>query len=140
MAEAVMKRMLRRHGRRFRVESAATHDYLVGMPPDPTAVTVARQRGYDLTAIRARRICREDFDRFDLIVAMDFSNYKSLRAASRAHRAKVRLLMDFPREAPCAEVPDPFNCDRSRYFLALDLIEMGCKALVQRLNPSRKAA
>src|SRR5688572_3103604 len=106
------------------------------MPPDPTAVTVARQRGYDLTGIRARRICAEDFHRFDLIVGMDFSHLKALRAVSPATRGKVRLLMDFATGQPDVEVPDPYNDDRLRYILCLELIEIGCKALAQRLSGS----
>jgi protein-tyrosine phosphatase len=60
------------------VDSAGTHAYHVGDPPDNRSMQHARRRGYDLSALRARRVADADFERFDLILAMDWDNYALL--------------------------------------------------------------
>src|SRR5262245_7631753 len=97
-AEAVFKHCVREAGLAGRIasDSAGTHDYHVGEPPDPRTQAAAKQRGYDLGELRARRLRREDFERFDYVLAMDEANLRLLeRLCPREHAHKLKLLRDF---------------------------------------------
>ena len=94
------------------VDSAATHDYEVGDPPDPRAIAAAKRRGIDISGQRARQVTRADFAEFDLIVALDRGHRDILRRmAPKGSKARIRLLMEFaPGESPKRQldVPDPY--------------------------------
>ncbi|MEY2920969.1 MAG: hypothetical protein RL261_2274, partial [Pseudomonadota bacterium] len=76
-AEGVFREHVRRHapGLAIEIESAGTHAYHVGEPPDPRTVKAAAGRGIDLADLRARQVQDEDFERLDLILAMDRLNH-----------------------------------------------------------------
>ena len=90
---------------RIKVDSAGTHDYHVGDPPDPRAQEAAARRGYDLSRLRGRQVVRRDFVEFDYVLAMDRANLKALAPLCPAeHAPKLRLFMEFARgstEAAC---------------------------------------
>ena len=79
------------HAHRLHIESAGTHAYHIGEPPDRRAVAAAERRGISLQNIHARPVSDEDFERFDHIIAMDEDNAAHLREQSPEHRSKVRL-------------------------------------------------
>lgn len=107
------------------VESAGTHDYHVGSPPDLRAQHHARQRGYDLSALRARQVRRRDFAEFDLIVAMDRGHLEILEDnCPEAHRGKLRMLI------PGRDVPDPYYGGPEGFDRVLDMVEAACLALL----------
>jgi protein-tyrosine phosphatase len=133
-AAAVARKLLARKGREshFEIESAGTHDYHVGRPPFPTAVEVSKQRGYDLTHHIARRIVPNDFDHFDMILAMDKSNLASLRAiAPTRSKPKIELLLEYSDRYHGKEVPDPYGGEVQDFERALAMIEDGCQGLAQ---------
>ncbi len=138
-AEAVFRAKLESAGHkdRFLIDSAGTHDYHPGSPPDPRAQAHARRRGYELGHLRARAVTLADFQRFDHIVAMDQRNLAALRQMmSRAvpYQAKLSLLLDHaPRELGATEVPDPYDSGPEAFEHALDLIEAGCAGLLNKL-------
>jgi protein-tyrosine phosphatase len=138
-AAGVMRRNLARQGAgvRIEIESAGTHDYHVGKPPFPTAVEVARQRGYDLTQHIARRISSGDFDHYDMILAMDRGNIASLRqvAPTRA-KDKIELLLEYGDEYHGEDVPDPYGGEVRDFEVALRMIEDGCSGLLKLLPRS----
>ena len=81
---------------RIRIDSAGTHDYHVGHAPDPRSRAAAAARGYELGALRARKVTVQDFVKFDYILAMDNGNLAELRRmAPREYRSKPRLIMEF---------------------------------------------
>lgn len=130
-AEGVLKEMAFRNGLLLRVESAGTHDYHVGEPPDERAQQHARRRGYDLSAQRARRIAASDFGEFDLIVAMDRGHLAILgRACPGEHRHKLRLLI------ADGDVPDPYYGGPEGFEHVLDLVEAACGELLAGLATS----
>lgn len=93
---------------RVLVDSAGTHDYHIGDPPDPRSCATAKAYGVDLTHLRARQIVREDFERFDLILAMDVGHLALLRRRSPPHhRDKVKLYLDYAPHFGRI-VPDPY--------------------------------
>ena len=108
MAEGVFSHVATEagHGERFVVESAGTGDWHIGNPPDPRAVAAAGRRGIDLSSQRARQVREEDFETFDLVIAMDGSNHANLtRLAPDAQAHKVQLFLDHLPESGGREVP-----------------------------------
>ena len=100
-AESVLRSHAERAGFRDRllIESAGIGDWHVGQPPDERAILHARRRGYDLSCLRARQVSREDFVRFDWILAMDLRNLRDLRALSPAdYSGHLGLFLDLVPE------------------------------------------
>jgi protein-tyrosine phosphatase len=122
------------------VDSAGTHDYNVGAPPDPRAQAAARMRGYDLSSLRGRQIAENDFRDFDLLLAMDFNNLSLLQSMCPfQYRSKVGLLMSYARKKKVRYVPDPFCRGGADFDLALDYIEDACRGLLDVLCAQRVA-
>lgn len=142
-AEGVFKEFIRKHRLEGSVEvdSAGTHGYHVGEPPDSRTQRAAASRGYDLSNIRARRVAPQDLDYFDLVLAMDRHNIDALMTISRPeHRKKIRLFMDFAKHFDDDEVPDPYYGLGHGFDLVLDMIEDASKGLVDDICHRQKAA
>lgn len=117
------------------VDSAGTHSYHIGHAPDERTQAAAERRGYDLSALRARRVEASDFERFEWIVAMDNANVAELTARSpAAFRHKIVRLMDFARHHDATEVPDPYYGGAQGFETVLDYIEDGLDGLLVRLG------
>jgi len=131
-AEGVMRALLEEAGlsTRIEIDSAATHNYQIGSQPDPRTQSAARKRGYDLSTQRARKVTPEDFDRFDLVLAMDAGHVRLLRQVSPPeHHGKILLFLD-------RDVPDPYYGDAEDFERVLDLAEEGSRIWIARLAPS----
>jgi len=123
------------HGDRFELDSAATGSWHEGNPPDPRAVAAAAARGIDLSDLRARQVCQQDFVKFDLILAMDAANHATLMALAPQHTAeKIQLFLDDTPDNPQREVPDPYYGGEDGFEDLLDLVEEGSRALLARLT------
>ncbi|KWF23848.1 low molecular weight protein-tyrosine-phosphatase [Burkholderia pseudomultivorans] len=136
-AEGVMRHQVEAAGLagRVDVDSAGTGDWHVGEPPDTRAQAAARLRGYDLSALRARQVSAADFERFDLLLAMDEANLAELcRRCPPQHRDKVRLLMEFAPGAAETEVADPYFGGAQGFEQVLDQVERACEGLLQTLR------
>jgi len=141
-ADGVMRRLVREAGleQAVRVDSAGTHDYHVGEAPDARAQEHARRRGYDLSALRARQVAREDFEDFELILAMDRGHLEILRRiAPPEHRHKLRLFMEFAGERQADEVPDPYYGGPGGFERVLDMVEAAARGLLAQLRGGVKA-
>lgn len=128
-AEAVLRHRLAaaRLDGQVEVDSAGTGGWHVGDPPDARSQRHALRRGYDLSALRARRVSEADFQRFDLILAMDEDNLADLeRLRPAGGRAELRLLADRP-------VPDPYAGGAAGFEAVLDLVEAASDALARDL-------
>lgn len=118
---------------RIYIDSAGTGNWNVGKPPDMRTQKVALQRGYDLSALRARQIQLDDFENFDLILAMDKQNYRDLYSlAPTHHRHKVQLFLDYG-ESEIKEVPDPYYGESEGFIEVFDLVENAAKSLLDRV-------
>ena len=116
------------------VDSAGTGPWHVGKPADSRASAAALQRGYDLSALRGRQVTRADFERFDLILAMDHSNFADLKALQPANsRAELDLYLR-RYQLDEDEVPDPYYGGADGFEHVLDLLE---QAGAQLLNEVR---
>ena len=140
-AHGVFARYLRERAPELDVEvdSAGTHDYHVGSPPDPRAIAAAARRGVDLTAQRARVVKVADFQRHDLIVAMDRLNREVLLDLSpAAYRERVRLLMEFAGvsldDGEQLDVPDPYYGGAVGFERVLDLVEQAADGLLAEIR------
>jgi protein-tyrosine phosphatase len=117
------------------IDSAGTHGYYEGSPPDPRAIEHAKKRGYDLTPLRARAVSPTDFERFDYVIAMDALNRRHLKSICPTRlQNKIELLLDYGGEDDEYEVPDPYQGKPEDFELALDLIEAGCEGLHEYLH------
>ncbi len=135
-AEAVFRGKLHQQQleKRIRCDSAGTAGYHAGEAPDRRSMQAALQRGYDMSAQRARQVCEDDFENFDLILAMDHRNLAELRRrASRQHQHKLKLLLEFS-DSPEQEVPDPYYGGRDGFEQVLDLVENACDGLLEYLQ------
>lgn len=136
-AEGVFRHLVRRAGLEDAIttDSAGTHDYHVGEPPDHRSQQAARVRGVDISDLRARRVSAEDFHHFDYVLAMDEGHLRILRRmAPPGGTAEVRLFMDYAPAAPKREVPDPYYGEGSHFDEVLDLVEAGAAALLAHIR------
>ena len=121
------------------IDSAGTHDYHIGEPPDERAIAAARRRGIDLSGLRARLVRTSDFDYYDLILAMDEQNLRELRRRAPAQRhARIRMLMEFVPAAPVRAVPDPYYGGPQGFEQVLDLLEEAAEGLLQEMLSQAK--
>lgn len=135
-AEGVLRHKLRGAGLedRVQVDSAGTGDWHVGKAPDSRTRQAAQRRGYDLSALRARQIEAADFQRFDLILAMDQSNLRNLQSLRPAD-AHADLDLYLRRyELALDEVPDPYYGGEDGFEQVLDLIEQASDALLMEIR------
>lgn len=122
-------------GDRLGVDSAGTHGFHVGKPPDPRAASAARRRGIDLSSLRARRVTVDDFRRFDLVLAMDRDNLADLGAlCPPGAESCLRLFLEFAPGVARREVPDPYCGGPEAFERMLDLIEVGARGLLDHLR------
>jgi protein-tyrosine phosphatase len=132
-AQGLFRSLLEREafGERVEVDSAGTHGYHIGAPPDARAQRTALQRGIDLSDLRARQAAVEDFLRFDYVLAMDRENLRYLSAlCPRGQERKLHLLMEFAPELGIGEVPDPYYGGSSGFDRVLDLLEVAMQGLL----------
>ncbi|MEY6432442.1 low molecular weight protein-tyrosine-phosphatase [Thioalkalicoccus limnaeus] len=132
-AEGVFGRLIEDAGVAHRIvtDSAGTHAYHVGDPPDPRAQKTARARGIDLSRIRARQVVVEDFASFHYVLAMDDDNRRLLaQICPRSEAHKLKLFMDFAPEWPNREVPDPYYGGPNGFERVFDMVEAAAQGLL----------
>ena len=142
-AEAVLRELAAREAPELtlEVDSAGTAEYHVGQPPDPRTRAAAARRGYDLSALRARTVESTDFERFDLILAMDRDNLKALRRRAPSHtHERLRLFLEFSPDAAPEDVPDPYYGGPNGFEEVLDLVEAATRGLLKHLRQRSRAA
>lgn len=139
-AEAVFRDLVRREAPDLPVEadSAGTHAYHVGSAPDARTVAAALRRGIDMSRLRARVVEAADFERFDLLLAMDEQNYRHLiRMAPAERRDRVRLFLEFAPALGRRDVPDPYYGGATGFEDVLDLAEEAARGLLAELTAPR---
>jgi protein-tyrosine phosphatase len=137
MAEGVFRHYLKEAGLEQYVaaDSAGTHDYHVGEPPDARAQRAAARRGYDLARLRGRQVTQRDFGEFDYVLAMDETNRRHLaRLCPPEHVPKLKLLMEFAEGPWPREVPDPYYGGEEGFERVLDLVEQAARGLLGHLR------
>ena len=136
-AEGVFRHFVQQSSLQHLIEadSAGTHGYHIGDPPDERAQATALRRGYDLSPLRARQVTREDFRAFDYVLAMDNEN---LRALQRICPPQVQrnplLFLSFSSTRTVTEVPDPYYGGPQGFEHVLDLVEDAAQGLLRRIR------
>jgi len=136
-AEGVFRHLVAAAGLETRVgiDSAGTHGYHIGDPPDRRSCDIAASRGFDLSALRARKVQARDFQDFDLILAMDRGHLAHLRAIRPdGARAEVKLFLDFHPAARGQDVPDPYYGGPEGFADVLEMIEDTSHALLEHVK------
>lgn len=136
-AEGVFRHQVARAGldARVLIDSAGTHGYHVGAPPDARSRRHALRRGYDLSALRARQVAPADFGRFDLILAMDDDNLAWLQEDCPTDlQGRLHLLMEFAPGSGQSVVPDPYQGGEAGFEAVLDLVEQACNGLLEHVR------
>ncbi len=117
------------------VDSAGTHGYHAGSPPDPRAQDAASRRGIDISKLAARDVVEADFDLFDYIIAMDQDNLADLKErADPACHDRMRLFLDYSPDNAGMDVPDPYYGGKTGFERVLDLIELAADGLLAELE------
>jgi protein-tyrosine phosphatase len=139
-AEGVFRELLRQSGleQQVRTDSAGTHAYHIGEPPDERSQAAALRRGVDLSALRARQVTSADFEHFDYVLAMDSGNYSLLRELCPPSRAaRLRLFLEFAGGSR-REVPDPYYGGPRGFEQVLDLVEEGARGLLDHIRETHR--
>jgi protein-tyrosine phosphatase len=137
MAHGVVRRRLREAGldTAVKLDSAGTHGYHEGSPPDERAQAAARRRGVDISDLRARAVQVSDFESFDLVLAMDDENLEALReVAATHHHEKIHLFMEYAVGDTGRIVPDPYYGGPIGFERVLDMVEDATEGLLARLR------
>jgi len=139
-AEGIFRKLLR-EGKledEFVVDSAGTHAYHIGEPPDERAQSACARRGIDISHLRGRKAVEADIEKFDYVLAMDSENYQDLiEICPPGYENRIRLFMEFAKNRPEKEVPDPYFGGASGFDRMLDMIEAAAQGLLEEIQRSR---
>ena len=111
LAEGILRKLVNESGLGWEVDSAGTSGWHDGELPDPRSIEIADHYGIDITGQRSRMFTQQDFEQFDLIIAMDAKNYQDILSKSlnpKKDQAKVKLLLDYSYPGEHRGVPDPY--------------------------------
>jgi protein-tyrosine phosphatase len=136
-AEGVFRKVLAERAPELdvQIDSAGTHGYHTGAPPDPRACRAAQRRGVDLKPLRARQVTAHDFEHFELVIAMDEQNRQFLvEACPPEYQSRIRLLLEFAPHLERREVPDPYYGGSTGFEHVLDLVEEAATGLLEHLR------
>ncbi len=135
-AEAVFRHYVENAGmsEHILIDSAGTHDYHIGAPPDARTRRAAQQRGYDMGALRGRQVSVEDFERFDYVLAMDHANLAVLQRLARQGGGNPHLFLEYARHHAQREVPDPYYGGADGFERVLDMVEDAAEGLLQHIR------
>lgn len=136
-AEGVFRHKIENAGldKHVEIDSAGTHAYHVGEPPDGRAQKAALNRGFDLSRQRARRVSSNDFEEYDYVIAMDSSNEDDLVSICPVGLDdKIHLFLKFASNANTTEVPDPYYGGGNGFEIVLNLVEDAADGLIAHLQ------
>ena len=136
-AQGVFRKLVEEEGLADRIEtdSAGTHAYHVGQPPDQRAQATAAGRNIDLSDLRGRQVNVEDFHRFDYILAMDRENLEILSGLCPVGMEdRLSLFMDFADDYGIAEVPDPYYGGEQGFERVFDMVEAASRGLLEHIR------
>ncbi len=136
-AEGAFRHLVRQHqlDRHIKTDSAGTHAYHVGDPPDRRAQQTALSRGLDISDLHARKVRTADFKKFHYVIAMDQANYQALaELAPEGHEDRLRLFLDFAPNLKECEVPDPYYGGPKGFEYVFDLVEEASQGLLDEIR------
>lgn len=130
--ELLVREKLNHH---ISVDSAGTGNWHIGKPPDSRTISAARQRGYDLSLLRARQVSAPDFATFDYVLAMDKFNLVDLQKMKPpTYAGHLGLFLEFGSQGDYRDVPDPYHGGQDDFELVLDLVEDAALGLLNHIR------
>ncbi len=134
LAEGILRYKIKARGLDWEVDSAGTGSWHVGDSPDPRSIEVAQAHGIDIRQQRARQFRAADLANFDLILAMDSSNYQHIcrQAASPAEAGKVHMILNFVEPDGNSNVPDPYYGGDDGFEHVFQLLDQACDSLIEQ--------
>jgi len=135
LAHGLLQQKVEEKGLNWIVDSAGTGAYHVGQLPDSRSIEIAAKHNLDITNQRARQFVKDDFENFDLIFAMDASNYNNILSLTnnQADKDKVLLLLNESHANENRQVPDPYYGGESGFKDVYDMIDLATDCLIERL-------
>jgi protein-tyrosine phosphatase len=143
MAEGMFRHAVKAAGleKSVHIDSAGTHSYHEGSPPDNRAQEASKKRGVDISYQRGRQVRDQDFGDYDYILVMDSANYKHLhKRAPKQHQHKIKRLLSYSRKYPNLDVPDPYYGGTQGFEENLDMIEDAVQNLVREIGSDNGGA
>ena len=133
LAEGILKKKIKEKNLDWSVDSAGTGSWHIGELPDRRSIAIARTYGIDITDQRARQFKSADLDQFDLVLAMDSSNYQHIirNAFTKEHQEKVHLIMNFLHPGQNGNVPDPY-WDDNGFNKVFIMLEKACEKIIEK--------
>ena len=130
LAEGIMLREIEAHDLDWSVDSAGTGSWHVGEAPDKRSIAVAKANKIDISKQRARKFTAADLDAFDLILAMDSSNFNNIlsKASSESQKEKVKIILNFVYPGQNRSVPDPYY--NGSFEEVFNLLDKACKEII----------
>lgn len=116
------------------IDSAGTHDYHIGAIPDHRARQTMADAGYDISGLRARQVCSDDFEKFDYILAMDENNLAHLKRMAGVNQHKVQLYLNFSGRFARQAVPDPYYGEHDGFELVRAMVEDAADGLLKAVK------
>lgn len=136
MAEGVLRKKAEDQGKKIFIDSAGTSNYHVGEHPDTRATAKAAQYKIDISNLRGRQFSVADFDKFDLILAMDSNNYSDILAKSRneSDKEKVKLILNYSHPGKNLSVPDPYYGNEDGFENVYQMLSDACDQLLKEIE------
>ncbi|MFT6719094.1 MAG: protein-tyrosine phosphatase [Sphingobacteriales bacterium] len=134
LAEGILRNKVEAAGLAWEIDSCGTAGFHVGNPPDPRSIEVAYKYGIYISNIACRQFHENDFQEFDLILSMDFSNQKDIKGLgkNRDELGKVRMIMDFAFPGKGVSVPDPYYGGAEGFETVYSMLDTACDAIIQK--------
>lgn len=134
LAEGILQNKVQENGLDWKIDSAGTGSWHVGQLPDPRSVQTAKEKGIDITQQRARQFKADDFSSFDLIFAMDSSNYRDILrlAPSPSDAEKVDLILNILEPGRNSNVPDPYYGGDDGFEKVFQMLDKACDKLIEK--------
>lgn len=138
VAQGVFEELVRKEGLEGEIsaDSAGTGAWIVADAPDERATESALRRGLDISGQKARRLSPDDFDRFDYILTMDEENFRKVSSMASGE-SEVRPFLDYAKDSPESEVPDPYFGGGRGFERVLDLVEEASEGLLEEIKKRR---
>lgn len=133
LAEGILKHYIKKEKLDWFVDSAGTGAWHIGNPPDSRSIEVAKKHGLDISSQRARKIRSTDFEEFDIIFAMDSSNYNDLQryALDDEEKEKIKLILNETEPNQNNSVPDPY-WDDNGFEKVYQMLDKACKSFLEK--------
>lgn len=137
LAEGILKEKIRRKKLDWQVDSAGIGGWHAGELPDHRSIAIAQKYGIDLADQRARKFQVVDFQKFDLVFAMDTQNFRDLQrlAQTDAHRSKIELILNQSHPNENRSVPDPYYGGDEAFEQVFQMLDQACEAFLKSTNP-----